>query len=243
MRRGYHIALGLGPRLGLLLAQRRQPIFVRFNVALHFEHGSLKLKDLRLLCITLLEKASLIGELLLEAWKLLLDGGGLGFKRPDLSADSVEIGFGVGIVQLHQWLSLHHRIAIVNQNLADDPPLKMLHGLAVAVDLHHARRNRGAGERRKRRPKTEASEQGCNHDLAFDDIGLDRWLGRDVDRQANASALRCMWDKLPHCPPPLTTRIGGLTPAFRGLFNCARTASRGPNNCTWPSCNTRIWSN
>ena len=64
--RGHHVALSLGPRLYLLLAQGRQPIFVRFNVALHFEHGSLKLKDLRLLCITLLVKASLIRELFLE---------------------------------------------------------------------------------------------------------------------------------------------------------------------------------
>ena len=183
LRRGHYVALGLGPRLGLLLAQGRQPIFVRFDVALHFEHGSLKLKDLRLLCITLLEEASLVRELFLETWKLLLDGRRLGLERTDLPANGIEIGFGVGVVQPHQWLPLHHRIAVMNQNLADDAALKMLHGLAVAVDLHHAWCNCGAGQRCKRGPKTKAAEEDCDHDLASDDILLDRWLGRHLARR------------------------------------------------------------
>ena len=119
-----------------------------------------------------MEKAALIGKLLLETWKLLFDGSGLRLERPDLSADGFEIGFGVGVVQSHQRLPLHHRVAFMNQNLADDTALKMLHSLAVAVDFHHTWRHRGAGQRRERRPKAEASEQDCDHDLALDDIGL-----------------------------------------------------------------------
>ncbi|WP_246505936.1 hypothetical protein [Mesorhizobium silamurunense] len=103
--------------------------------------------------------------------------GFAGERGVELAAHGIAIGFRVEPVKAHQCLALFDRISFPDQDFPDDAALQVLDGLAVAVHLHHTRRDRRAGQRRCRRPKAEAAEQQTDDGQATEHVGPHRRPG------------------------------------------------------------------
>ena len=81
-------------------------------------------------------------------------------ERPALGEQRRVLGPAAGRVELDQRLARRHRVAVLDQDPADDAALEMLDRLAAAVGDDDRRGNRGPGERGGGGPAAEAGEEG-----------------------------------------------------------------------------------
>ena len=75
-----------------------------------------------------------------------------------------QVGPDLGVLQHQQHLPGLHVIALMHKDLFDEPPLQMLHGLALAVHLDAAIRHHGAADRRQIAPGQKPAQKDHDHE-------------------------------------------------------------------------------
>jgi hypothetical protein len=119
---------------------------------------------------------------MVHAWRIALLGNQTGLLRErgiHLLAKDVGIGLGLGRLQAKQHVALGDLLGVLDQDLADDAALEMLHHFMVARYGDLSRRDGGAVERRDRRPDPEAAEHRGDRKIAEQGIAAEIALGRD----------------------------------------------------------------
>ena len=83
--------------------------------------------------------------------------------RGAAAAQQLELGAGLGGVELDQQLSGADLLALGDQDTPDDAAFEMLDGLAVELDADRAGRHGGAFEGRQHRPGGQTGDHGRDH--------------------------------------------------------------------------------